>query len=64
MFVPVMDIREMRVGMLLRRVTMPVRVGFAAVPIEIVRMLMVFVMAVRVRVFSRFVTMAVLVAFG
>ena len=60
----VMDVRVMRVAVGQRRVGVLVGMRFAAVPIEIVRVLMVFVVYVAVRMGDRLMGVQVLVTLG
>ena len=53
--VPMVNIREMQVLVHQGLVSMPMTVGFLAIPSKVMRMLVVLVMSVLVRVFQRFV---------
>lgn len=66
LFVPVLvvDVRIMQVTVGQRRVGVLVSVRFAPVPIEIVRMLVMFIVHMAVRVGDRLVGVQVLVTFG
>lgn len=64
MMMLVMDVWVMRMAVGQRHMGVLVGVRFAAVPVEIVRMLMVFVVYVAVRMGDRLMGVQVLVALG
>jgi len=64
MWVPMMQVRGVRVSMDQSRMEVRVDVRFASIPVKIVRMLMVFVVRMGVRMLLRLVHMSMSVTFG